>query len=286
MTPRSNAHSESTPSARRAGREHKSVGESGKTDSPPAGQVQVLEKAVGLLDALAHQGELTPSALAEISGEPRTTVHRLLASLRSLGMVDPGTARGSFRVGLKVLDLGNSMLSRLDERLVARDTLQRLHDETQETVYLCVRRDDRAVCIERLDGLWVRSMALQLGSSLPLHIGATPMVLLAFAPHEDWNQYVAIHELVGISTPAVRDPIEFLAELQVTRDRGYAISDGDTVPGLAGIAAPIFDYSGTLRASLGLSGLSVGILGERTERCVQAVTEAATEISLAFGHRA
>lgn len=246
----------------------------------------MLEKAVGLLDALAREGELTPASLAEISGEPRTTVYRLLASLRSLGMVDAGTARGSFRVGLKVLDLGNSMLSRLDERLVARDTLQRLHDNTQETVYLCVRREHRAVCIERLDGRWVKSMTLQLGSSLPLHIGATPMVLLAFAPPEDWEQYVATRELVGISSPAVRDPVEFLDELQLTRDRGYAISDGGVVPGLAGIAAPIFDYSGNLRASLGLSGLSAGILGEQTDQCVQAVTGAASEISLAFGHRA
>ena len=212
-----------------------------------AGQVQVLQKAIGLIEVLSHHGELTPAALAEISGEPRTTVHRLLTSLRSLGMVDPGVTRGSFRVGMKVVEIANSLLSRLDERQIAQETMQRLHDDTDETVYLCLRREDHAVCIERINGRWVRSMVLELGASLPLHIGAAPMVLLAFAPREQWNRYVAEHELVGVATPAVQDRAEFLAELETTRDRGYAISDGGTVAGLAGVAAPIFDYSDRLR---------------------------------------
>ena len=58
------------------------------------------------------------------------------------------------------------MIARFDERQAALPVMRRIHEETEETVYLCVRRGREAVCIERLDGLWVQSMALRLGGSL------------------------------------------------------------------------------------------------------------------------
>jgi DNA-binding IclR family transcriptional regulator len=249
------------------------------------GPVRVLQKAMGLLDLLARHGDLSAAELAEMSHEPRTTVYRLMASMTALGVVDQGPTRGTFRVGIKMVEIGSSLLARLDERQLAQDPMRTLHEDTGETVYLCMRNGDRAVCIERIDGRWVRSMALRLGASLPLHIGAAPMVLLAFEPREEWNRYVADHELVGETTPTVLQPADFLADLERTRERGYAISDGGTVAGLAGVAAPVYDYSGRVRVSLGISGLSEGLLGEHTEISVRAVTQAASTVSRALGHR-
>jgi len=67
------------------------------------------------------------------------------------------------------------VIERLDERQAALPLMERIHERTGETVFLCVRRGDEAVCIERLDGLRVQSLALRLRDSLPLHLrGATP----------------------------------------------------------------------------------------------------------------
>jgi DNA-binding IclR family transcriptional regulator len=249
-----------------------------------AGSVLVLNKVVDLLELLAADGEQTAAELAERTGQPRTTVYRLLGSMLDLGLAETGSRSGSFRVGVRVVEIASGFLAQLDERQAAEDHLRKLHDDTGETVYLCIRRGDRAVCIDRIDGRWVRSMALQLGASLPLHIGATPRVLLAFAPSQDWNRYIADNDLVGVANRRRLSKSELVAKLQETLDQGYAVSNGETVPGLAGIAAPVFDHADTLRASIGISGLSETILAGNTDAHVMAVTETAAAVSRALGH--
>jgi DNA-binding IclR family transcriptional regulator len=252
----------------------------------PAAPVQVLRKATLLLELLANHAELTAAQLAELTGEPKTTVYRLVSSLEALELVERGSSRGTYRLGLKLLELGSSVLGRFDERQAALPALRRLHDTTEQTVYLCIRDGDRAVCIDRIDGRWVRSMVLQIGGSLPLHVGAAPRTLLAFEGREFWERYISERELTVMQSPAPRDPADLLETLSWIRDRGYDVADGDTALGMAGIAAAVFDFSGRIRASISMSGPSEAILGENQSVNVNAVMETAAEISAALGHRA
>jgi DNA-binding IclR family transcriptional regulator len=245
--------------------------------------VQVLGKAAALLDRLADEHELTASRLADLVAEPRSTVYRLLASLQALDLVEPGSQRGTYRLGLKLLRLGSAVVARFDERQAALPVMERIHQATGETVFLCVRRGDEAVCIERIDGRRVQSLALRLGGSLPLHAGAAPAVLLAYEPQEAWEEYVSRNELERFTekTPATREAVfRHLAEVRRT---GLAISDEDVTPGIAALGAPIFDYRGDVRAALSVSGVRPMILGGRTRQIRELVVEGAREISHALG---
>src|SRR5918996_1511911 len=71
-----------------------------------AAPVAVLAKAVAVLDHVAAEGEVTPARLAELTGEPRSTVYRLLASLQELDLVEPGRRRGTYLLGVKLFRLG------------------------------------------------------------------------------------------------------------------------------------------------------------------------------------
>src|SRR5213080_2937829 len=75
------------------------------------GSVAVLGKAMALVDRIAEEGEATPARLAELTGEPRSTVYRLLASLQKLELVEPGPRRGTFVLGLKLFRLGRRVVS-------------------------------------------------------------------------------------------------------------------------------------------------------------------------------
>ena len=86
--------------------------------------------------------------------------------------------------------LGAAVVERLDERQAALPVMERIHERVGETVFLLVRRGRNAVCIERLEGLRVQSLALRLGGSLPLHAGAGPRALLAWEPEAEWEEYV------------------------------------------------------------------------------------------------
>lgn len=246
--------------------------------------VQVVAKVGALLDCLAEEGETTASELADRIGEPRSTVYRLLTTLQRLDMVEPGSRRGTYRLGLALLRLGSTVVARFDERQAALPVMERIHEETGETVFLCIRRGHEAVCIERLDGRRVQSLALRLGGSLPLHAGAAPRVLLAFEPETLWTEYVGAQRLEAFTdtTPTTRAAL--FSSLEEVRERGYAISDEDVTLGIAAIGAPIFDYRGSLRAALSVSGVRPAILGDHGAGLTKLVVEGADEVSRTLGH--
>src|SRR6478609_3132156 len=79
----------------------------------------VITKAAALLDQLAEEGEATAARLGEALGEPRTTVYRLIRSLVGVGFVEPGSHRGTYRLGLRLFRLGGAVVARFDERQAA-----------------------------------------------------------------------------------------------------------------------------------------------------------------------
>jgi len=247
--------------------------------------IRALAKAVFLLEQLAEEREATPRRLAELIDEPRTTTYRLLRSLEALDLVETGAQPGSYRLGWKLMRLGAAVVERLDERQAALPVMERIHEYVGETVFLVVRRGLNAVCIERLEGLRVQSLALRLGGSLPLHVGAGPRALLAFEPESEWKTYVDDGGLAFMNETAIK-PKELYRELAETRERGYAVSDEDVTPGIASIGAPIFDYTGRVRAALSIGGMKSLVLGDDRETFVRLLVDGARDISRSLGHQA
>lgn len=241
----------------------------------------MLRKMDALLCALERHGELGAAELAEEVDEPVSSTYRLLASLTALRVVEPGLGRGRHRLGVEVLRIGEAVEERLDVRELAVPELKALLAATDATSFLCVRVQERAVCVERFEGRAVRSLALTLGQSLPLHRGAAPRSILAFLPPGERGAQIA--RLSAAGEIAV-DIEELKEELRVVRDRGYAISDGDVTAGIAAVGAPIFDHRGELRAALSISGLRAQILDPRLDASVL-VMAAAERVSAALGYR-
>jgi DNA-binding IclR family transcriptional regulator len=253
--------------------------------SPGLARIKVIDAAAEVLDLLARRPETTLSQIADTLGISRAAGEELLAALERHELVERARP-GRYRLGLHLFQLGSAVLSRFDERQAALPVLEEIHAATEQTVYLCVRRGFEAVCIERIDGLWVRSMALQLGGSLPLHIGAAPRALLANAPREVWKEYVAQGPLERRTpnTPATRKALfELLEEVLAT---GYSVSDEDVVPGFASLGAAVFDHSGRVRAALSVGGPRQSILGERAAGVTRLVVDGAATVSRRLGYAA
>src|SRR5947208_8680785 len=247
--------------------------------------VRSLAKAVLLLETLADEREATPRQLSERVHEPRTTVYRLLTGLQALDMVEAGSRSGTYRLGWRLLRLGSAVIERLDERQAALPVLERIHERTGETVFLCVRRGDDAVCIERLDGLRVQSLALRLGGSLPLHLGAGPRVLLAWEPRDEWDAYVERRQPLEAMTEQSPVTYETLVDkLERALEQGFAVSDEDVTPGIASPCAPVFDYTRRIRAAISVGGMRQFVLEEIRDEAVELITTGAREISIALGY--
>lgn len=259
-------------------------------DSPAELREQLdgsLGMAARILNCLADEQEMTTSRLAEVIGLPRHDVYVTLKSLEEHGFVEPGAHAGTVRLGLGLLRLGSAVIARFDERQAALPVMEEIHQESEETVFLMIRRDLDAVCIERLDGLWVHSVAVQLGGSLPLHLGAAPRALLAHEPREFWEQYLLARS--PLHAPTERSPStaeELVQRLEQVLERGYSIANEDVVLGISSVGAPVFDYRGSLRAAVSIAGPTPRILGDTAEENIRLVVDGAAQVSRALGYEA
>lgn len=225
----------------------------------------VIDKAGALMNVLADERVATSARLTELLEEPVSSVYRMLGTLAEAGWVEQIGPRGAYRVGSKMLRLAGELTRRLDIRRAAVPILERIHQATGETTFLCIRRGTRAVCIERIDGVRVNSRVLQLGQSLPLHVGAAPRALLAFEERRAWDEYAAIATNSGDPWRDLRSRPELYADLERIRAQGHVVSDNNVTPGIAAIGAPIFDHRGEVAASLSVSGLRDGVLADPSD---------------------
>ncbi len=155
------------------------AGDRGDGDPDGERRLDVLDDAGAVLVALESEGEAGPSRVAEVAGLGRRDAAAVLERLCGMGLVERAEPAGTYRLGLRLFHLGAAVGRRLEVRQAARPALEDLHRATEETVYLCVRRGDEALCVDRIDGLWVQSLTLRVGESLPLHLGAASRALLA-----------------------------------------------------------------------------------------------------------
>ena len=243
--------------------------------------LELIAKADAVIGVLASRGEASAAEIAQRTGEPLSSVYRLLQSLTGVGWVDRGWRRGTYRLGLLLLTIGGQLEDKLDVRSCALPSLRRLVDTTGTTSFLCVRRDTRAVCVERLEGQAVRSLAMQLGSSLPLFVGAAPRAILAFLAPADQRSSLRPSRLPG--DPPRPDAAAIQADIEQVRRDGFAVSDGDVTPGIAALGAPVFNHRGELAAAISMSGLRSQILDSTRAANIELITTCAREVSRALG---
>jgi DNA-binding IclR family transcriptional regulator len=249
-----------------------------------AAGLEILGKANAIVAALKGRAELTAGQIAETVGEPVSSTYRLLQTLAAIGWVETGRRRGLFRLGIYFLRVGGRLEERLDVREASRLPLQELRQETGWTSFLFIRLRTRGVCIERFDGASVRSLAIQVGESLPLHHGAGPRAILAFLPAGE--QQAVIEQFASDyhdpQWPAP-DQAALRANITADHDRGYSISDEDVTPGIAAIGAPVFSHRGEVKGAVSVSGLRDPVL-DPALRVADLVQRTARDVSRALGY--
>jgi IclR family KDG regulon transcriptional repressor len=243
-----------------------------------------LAKGLGLIDLFSlERPGLTLAELVASSGVPRATVHRLLSILRALGYVDYDSATRQFRLGYKLLERGYLVSEQIDLRRIARPHMERLRDETRETVSLQIVDGDEGVYIEKLEPLEGFRLWTRVGMRRPLHAGCSMKVLLAHLAPERIQQILerGLPRLTGLT---ITDPQELRRDLAAIRAQGYSATFGESHEGVHGVAAPIRDHTGRVVASLSVLGPSVRIPRARIPELVGKVTETAHQISRDLGY--
>ena len=231
-----------------------------------------------MLDALADGDELGTNEIARRTGINASTVSRLLATLAEARFVEHVPESGRYRLSLRLIELGNAVLARLDLRTLARPHLHELVLETGETATLSMPGEHDAITVDFEHGSSAVQSVAQLGRPSVGHATAVGKVMLAFGKVELPEPPFASF------TPHTITSRERLAEeLARVRLSGFAGAREERELGLAAVAAPVRGGNGELVGIVGLQGPSSRFDPAAARAAVTALLAHTATLSVALG---
>lgn len=239
--------------------------------------VVAVERAA---DVLLHFTEvpgrdLGITDIAEALTMPKAAVHRVLASLRTRGLVHLDEESHRYSLGTAALRLGLTYLDKVDVRESARPFLRRLSQQTRETTTLSVPAGARSrIYVDQVLPDREVVMSVRLGEPYPLHAGASSRAMLAFQTGERIDSYLTGGGLEALTAATIIDPGELRADLARIRESGWAHSEAERKEGAASVAAPVLDHEGHAVAVVSVCGPA-----ERFASVVEEVRTALLEVT-------
>jgi DNA-binding IclR family transcriptional regulator len=253
-----------------------------KTTESKAPTIQVLERMFSLLDVLAsYQDPVSLKTISEQTGLHPSTAHRILNDLALGRFVDRPEA-GSYRLGMRLLELGNLVKARLDVRDAALGPMRELHKLTHQPVNLSMRQGDEIVYIERTyserSGMQV---VRAIGGRAPLHLTSVGKLFLAHDDPQRVRAYATRTGLAGHTRNSITNLQSLERALSKVLHDGTARDDEELELGVRCMAAGILDDQGKL-----VAGLSISAPADRLEEAwLERLKATASQISAALGHR-
>jgi IclR family transcriptional regulator, acetate operon repressor len=209
------------------------------------------QRLVALFEALAKSEEGV--SLAELSvtiGAPKSSLLGILRSMVAMGYMEHG--HGLYRLGPKSFRLAADILAVRRFPALVRPILQDLAAKSGETVFLVVldRAAQRITYADIIDSGNPVRYTVPTGTTRPLYVSSGGQMLLAYQETAWVDAYIRATRLEALTPRTITDPKELRDRLATIRREGFSISLGETVPGAAGIAAPIFNADGSVTAGL------------------------------------
>lgn len=238
-----------------------------------------LQRGLRLLRGLgeAPAAGMRLSDLAAATGETEATAHRLLKSLIAEGFV-ARTADRRYRLALDFFALAARAETVDNLRDICRPQLIHLCATLNETVFLLVRSGFHAVCLDRADGpIPIRSFTGDIGGRIPLGVGQGSMVILAFLPVDEREEVIRFN-LPRLIDLGPIDEVFLRTEIDKARRRGFCASETGILPGMTGVAVPVFDTNGNVVAALSIGTVTERLTPERASAVIELLRSAAETI--------
>ena len=250
-------------------------------NTPGVPVVQVIERMFSLMDVLASREEPVPlKEISERAGLHPSTTHRILNDL-AIGRFVERTQPGSYRLGMRLLELGNLVKSRLNVRDAALTPMRALHKLIQQPVNLSLRQGDEIVYVERAyserSGMQV---VRAIGGHAPLHLTSVGKLFLAADEPQRIRAYATRTGLQGHTKNSITSLEALERELSRVRQYGQASDNEELELGVRCMAAGIYDDQNKLVAGLSISAPS----GRLEDAWLPKLKDTAQQISRSLGH--
>jgi len=232
---------------------------------------------------LSREESIGVSELARRLDLGKSTVHRLLTTLAAEGLIEQDHATGGYRLGLVVFELGEAVRVHLDLHAAAGPVLASLREQTGESSQVGVLDGAQVVYVDRLESSQSLRLFTETGRRVPAHCTSSGKVLLAHLPEADLTALLASMDLTAHTPHTVTEPAALRSELDRVRRRGWSEAVNERELGVASVAAPVRDSSGTVVAAISIGAPVIRLAAARRRELGALVVEAGEAVSRRLG---
>lgn len=237
-----------------------------------------LHKITEVLGCFTNERDkLSLQEIAEITGVPKSSAHRIVKSLCAARYLEQISRHGRYRLGIKLFELGSIYIEKLDLHKASFLIVRRLQEVSGENVHLCIFNGSRPVMVYRKTMATDPINTVTTLEAAPAHCTGVGKAILAHLDTSDLWRIIGLG-LHGFTPRTLVDPAELLVELEQIRARGYAIDDREHQPNVRCIAAPIRAVDGRVFAAVSVSSTINRIPEQRIAALAELVQDAASDI--------
>lgn len=249
--------------------------------------IRAVDRGLQVLSVLSDGKPRTLTELSEAMALNSSSTFRFLATLAFHRYVERNEQTGEYHLGLACLELARAYLGGSDIRRAALPHLEKLRDDSTETVHLAVLDKMEVVYLEKLHGLHaVGLMTSRVGGRSPAYCTGLGKALLAYTDPEKVRAYFSRVGLHRYTSTTIHSVDELLAHLEQVRGQGYALDQGEHETEIRCVAVPIFDLRGQVVAALSIAGPAGRLDPLQTKQeLIDKAVQAAAAISARLGYR-
>nr|WP_276537133.1 IclR family transcriptional regulator [Ruthenibacterium lactatiformans] len=233
------------------------------------GGVQSVARIFALIEVLcAHPKGASLQTISAESGLPKSTAHRLLSSLVSLGYAVQDSFSTHYRLTMKMFELSSGIVNDMDIMSVAKPHLDKLSRHTGEAVHLVIQDGVDIVYIYKAEagaGLGGMRMSSHVGLRIPMYCTGVGKAILATQSYGEAERVWRKSSIRALTAHTITDFDAFIEQLKRVRMAGYAIDDEENELGIRCVALAVPGMNGRAEAAFSISGLAAQMTDDRIE---------------------
>jgi DNA-binding IclR family transcriptional regulator len=242
--------------------------------------IALVEKVVRVVEALKENPNGLPlQQIAVRTGYVRSSVHRILLSLKKLGYIEQENAGGSYRLGFQFLVLASTLAAKTELVKTARPYLHEIVEKFEESAYLAILRADKGVFIDVEEAARDLRVAAPLFAEVHFHATAAGKAMASFLPEEDRVALLQNPQFIALTSHTKVQPSKVVQDWEQVRREGYAINDEETILGAVFLAAPVFDSRARVCGSISVGMPKARYLPQMATRLVDHLKAACRDFS-------
>lgn len=238
-----------------------------------------VSKAIKVIEFIASSKESGVTEISNGLGYGVSATYHLLNTLKEENVIVQDKNTKKFKLGLKLWQLGILAYDQNHISDVIKPYLKKLRDLTGETANLTIMDNYKVVYVAQEESDRLVRMFTKTGATAPLHCTGGGKTILAYKPEEVRNEIMNRIELEGFTDNTIVDKEAFIAEMDKIRKDGYGYDNEEREVGVSCIAAPIFDLSNDVIASISISGPTARFTDEAKEKWIEETLNIASQVT-------